>query len=85
MRQTVEILKRHFWLGIPKHHQACWNRHLGKVRGQRPGLINGTDLARRLGVGRTTIGRWLAARKLPQPVKREAGMLWWEEPTAAGY
>lgn len=75
--RKIEIRRRHYWLGIPKYHYAC--RHYG-MRNKRASLtgdeyVNGTELAKMLGIGRTTLGRWIAAGKLPQPEKSISGML----------
>jgi len=37
--------------------------------------INGTHLARRLGVSRSTLTRWIKTGKLPKPKKSISGML----------
>jgi len=37
--------------------------------------INGLELARKLGIGRSTLNRWVRAGKLPKPVKGISGML----------
>ena len=37
--------------------------------------VNGTDLARKLGIARSTLTRWIKAGKLPKPKKSISGML----------
>jgi predicted DNA-binding transcriptional regulator AlpA len=37
--------------------------------------INGTELARQVGIGRSTLGRWVKPGKLPKPTKSISGML----------
>ena len=37
--------------------------------------INGTDLARKLSIGRSTLKRWVEAGKLPKPEKSISGMM----------
>jgi len=37
--------------------------------------VNGTELARVLGIGRSTLTRWIDAGKLPKPRKSISGML----------
>jgi hypothetical protein len=37
--------------------------------------INGTQLAKRLGIGASTLSRWVKAGKQPEPEKSIAGML----------
>lgn len=46
--------------------------------------INGTDLARKFGIGRTTPGRWIRAGKLPTPERSIGGILLFERSTALG-
>jgi len=40
--------------------------------------INGMELAKQLGIGRTTLTRWVKAEELPKPEKRISGMLLFE-------
>ncbi|NLX23330.1 MAG: hypothetical protein GXY55_16890 [Phycisphaerae bacterium] len=40
-------------------------------------IVLGT-VARRLGIGRTTLGRWVQAGKLPEPERSISGMLMFE-------
>ena len=35
--KPIEILRRPFWLGIPKHHHKCWARSLAARRNQSGG------------------------------------------------
>ena len=37
--------------------------------------VNGAQLARKLGISRSTLGRWVKAGKLPKPKKSISGML----------
>ena len=77
--KPITILRRHFWLGIPEHHSACWSRELSRQRHERKDkLLTGAEVARRLGIGRTTLGRWLVSGKISQPAKREHGLLLWQ-------
>jgi hypothetical protein len=77
--KPIEILRRHFWLGVPEHHHKCWARTLAARRNQRnDGLLTGAGVARLLKVGDSTIGRWRKSGKLPEPVKRERGTNLWE-------
>lgn len=48
--EPVKILRRHFWMGVPKHHPACWTRVLARKRNHRTdGLLTGAAVARLLG------------------------------------
>ena len=40
--------------------------------------INGAQLAKRLGIGASTLSRWVKAGKLPKPKKGISGMLLFE-------
>ena len=72
--KPIEVLRRHFWLGIPKHHHKCWAGSLAARRNQRTdGLLTGAGVARLLKVGETTIGRWRKSGRLAKPVKVERG------------
>ncbi|MCY2926262.1 MAG: helix-turn-helix domain-containing protein [Planctomycetota bacterium] len=71
------VTRFHYWRGVPKLHSAC--RHKG-MAGERAAVmgddyINGTELAKKLGIGRSTLNRWVRAGKLPKPVKGISGML----------
>jgi predicted DNA-binding transcriptional regulator AlpA len=37
--------------------------------------VNGTQLAKALGIGRSTLNRWIRAGKLPKPERSISGML----------
>lgn len=37
--------------------------------------INGTELAKQLGIDRSTLNRWVEAERLPKPEKSISGML----------
>ena len=41
------------------------------------GLLTGAALARKFGVGDSTIGRWKRSGKLPKPLKHERGTDLW--------
>lgn len=84
--KPIEILRRHCWLGIPKHHHKCWARTLAARRNRRTdGLLTGAGVARLLKVGETTIGRWRKSGKLPKPVKVERGTNLWERAQVADF
>jgi len=75
--RRIDIQRRHYWRGVPMYHYAC--RQKG-MQGRRKAItgnkyINGTELAKRLGIGRTTLNRWIVAGKLPKPERSISGML----------
>jgi predicted site-specific integrase-resolvase len=45
--------------------------------------INGTELAKRLGIGRSTLNRWVRAGKLPKPGKSISGMMLFDNTAVA--
>ena len=47
--------------------------NLASITGDK--YINGTELAKHLGIGRTTLNRWIREGKLPKPVKSTSVML----------
>ena len=54
------------------------------MQGKRAALagakhINGAELARELGISRSTLGRWVKAGKLPKPKKSISGMMLFEQ------
>ncbi len=65
--KPIEILRRHYWMGIPKNHKRCWaGKALANKRAEiAGGMLTGGDLVRRFGIGRTTIGGWIKSGKLP--------------------
>jgi len=71
------VTRRHYWRGVPKYHYAC---RANGMQGKRASLIgdryiNGTQLAKRLGIGASTLSRWVKAGKLQKPEKSISGML----------
>jgi DNA invertase Pin-like site-specific DNA recombinase len=63
--ELVTVLRRHYWLGLPKHHRRCWLKQKAEQRANpKPGFLNALQVAKELGVGRTTVGRWIASGKL---------------------
>ena len=70
--RTIEILCRHYWPEIPKHHHKCRARTLAARRNRRTdGPLSGAGVARLLKVGDSTLGRWRKSGRLPKPVKVE--------------
>jgi excisionase family DNA binding protein len=72
----VRVERRHYWRGLPTHHHGCWVRVLAHRR-KRPGAeyYTGQQAADRLGIGRTTLGRWLRKKKIPPPVATAGAVL----------
>jgi hypothetical protein len=77
------VKRRHYWRGVPKYHYACRANGMQNKRASITGdkYINGTQLARQLGIGMTTLSRWLKAGKLPQPAQSIGGMLLFDRAT----
>ena len=75
--RMVAVYRRHYWMGLPKFHGECRHRAMQAKRASVAGgkYINGTELAQRLGIGRSTLKRWVKAGKLPKPEKGISGML----------
>jgi len=57
-RQIV-VKRSHYWKGIPKLHGRCRHKGMQAKRDAMAGdeYINGTPLAKQLGIGRNTLGR----------------------------
>lgn len=75
--RPIELVRRHYWTGIPTYRSDCRHRAMQAKRASVTGeeYINAAQLARKLGVGRTTIGRWIRQGKLPEPKRGISGML----------
>ena len=74
--RTIKVIRRHYWRGVPDFHADC--RHKGMQRRRQQlaeGYYTGKQVAEVLGIGRTTLNRWVKAGKLPKPVKSISGML----------
>lgn len=79
--KPVKVERRHYWRGIPRYHKSCWGVVKGREKSgkRRPrGYMNGQQVADALGIGRSTVGRWIKVGKLPKP-KRIDGVLLWPE------
>jgi len=72
-----EVQRRHYWRGVPKYHYACRANGMQNKRTAITGdkYINGTELAKRLGIGLTTLRRWVKAGKVPKAEKSISGMM----------
>lgn len=77
-QKPIEVLRRHYWMGLPRRHQSCHSKEMMRLRNHRDdGLLTGAALARKLGVGDSTIGRWKRSGRLPKPFKQERGTDLW--------
>ena len=58
--EQIEILRRHYWHGIPKNHHKCWASQLTAKRSNPDPekYYNGRQVAELFGVGQSTVGRW---------------------------
>jgi excisionase family DNA binding protein len=67
-------------MGLPKFHGECRHKAMQAKRASITGgkYINGTELAKKLGIGRSTLKRWIEAGKLPKPRKGISGMMLFE-------
>lgn len=74
--KTIEVVRGHYWRGIPEFHSSCRHKGMQRKRAELArGYYTGTQAAEKLGIGRTTLGRWLRKGKLPKPEKSISGML----------
>lgn len=73
--KIIPIVRHHYWRGLPKYHQGCW-LSINNKRRVRPSAryYNGRQAAELLGIGRTTLGRWIG-RGLLSVAKRQHGVL----------
>ena len=78
--RRIEVKRRHCWRGIPKFHGDCRHKAMQAKRASVTGdkYINGTQLAKQLGIGASTLSRWVKAGKLPKPKRSISGMLLFE-------
>jgi len=75
--RQIEVKRRHYWRGLPKYHYACRANGMQNKRASITGgkYINGTQLARHLGIGMATLRRWIKAGQLPGPETSLSRML----------
>ena len=75
--RRIEVQRRHYRRGVPTYHYACRANGMQNKRASITGsrYVNGTQLARLLGIGVSTLCRWVKAGKLPRPEKSISGML----------
>ena len=78
--RRIEVQRRHYWRGVPKYHYACRAKGMQNKRASITGekYINGAQLAKQLGIGASTLSRWVKAGKLPKPKTGISGMLLFE-------
>jgi hypothetical protein len=77
--QPIKVERRHFWRGIPRYHHGCCMRDVLQRRmAPAQGFYTGQQAADRLGIGRTTLNRWLRQGKVPKPAKVLRTMLLFE-------
>ena len=78
--QRIEVQRRHYWRGVPKYHYACRAKGMQNKRASitGDGYINGAQLAKRLGIGASTLSRWVRSGKLPKPDRSISGMMLFE-------
>lgn len=74
--EPVQVRRLHYWRGIPQHHKSCWIRELTrrKMASVQGAFYTGSQAARRLGIGQTSLNRWIKNGKAPQPAKVDRGM-----------
>lgn len=74
--KVISIRRGMYWTGIPQYHGDCRHKGMQRKRSElAEGYYTGTQAAERLGISRTTLGRWLKKGKLPKPEKSISGML----------
>lgn len=73
-KQPITVNRHHYWHGLPKVHRECGLAESSQKRANPGGeFLNGMQAAAKLGIGRTTIGRWIKAGKL-KPVEKRHGV-----------
>lgn len=84
--RRIEVKRRHYWRGIPKFHGACRHKAMQTKRASITGgkYINGTQLVRKLGIGASTLSRWVKAGNLPKPKRGISGMMLFDRAMIAG-
>jgi len=75
--RQLEVKRRHYWRGLPEYHSHCRHKAMQAKRASVTGekYINGAQLAKQLGIGASTLSRWVKAGKLPKPKKSISGMM----------
>lgn len=84
--KTIPVLRERYWRGIPKYHPDCRYKAMVKKRAElSEGYYTGMEAAKKLGIGRTTLSRWIKVGKLPMPQKSISGMLLFEKNTISQF
>ncbi len=80
--EKIQILRRHFWHGIPSYHHRCWASKLTALRSNPDPskYYNGNQAAEVLGVSRTQFGRLCKAGKVVA-VERRSNVLLFSKAT----
>jgi len=75
--RRLEVKRRHYWRGLPEYHAHCRHKAMQAKRASVTGekYINGAQLAKQLGIGASTLSRWVKAGKVPEPKRSVSGML----------
>lgn len=77
--KPIEVKRHHFWQGLPKTHRKCSLAENSRRRANPAGgTLNGRQVAEILGIGRTTVGRWLKRGKL-KPLRKQQGVWLFDE------
>jgi hypothetical protein len=72
--REIAVKRHHFWNGLPEYHPQCWHAEIVRRRANpAKDLTNGQQAAKVLGIGRTTLGRWLTSGK-PKPIRKQSGV-----------
>ena len=73
-KKPITVNRHHYWHGLPKVHRECGLAESSQKRANPGGeFLNGMQAAAKLGIGRTTIGRWIKSGKL-KPVEKRHGV-----------
>jgi site-specific DNA recombinase len=79
--RPVQIYRRHYWKGLPEFRSECRHKGMGRKRKRiAEGYYTGEDIAKLLGIGRTTVNRWIKSGRLPKPIRSISGMLLFDRP-----
>lgn len=73
--KLIQVRRYQYWEGLPQVHRECGLAEASWKRANPGGeFYNGVQAAAKLGIGRTTIGRWIKTKKLT-PVRKQSGVL----------
>lgn len=72
--KPIPVKRHHYWQGLPTTHRKCSLAETSRRRANPAnGYVNGEQAATILGIGRTTLGRWIKRGKV-QPVRKQHGV-----------